>query len=166
MPTRSASSRCVRLRLLRISLIRCPMVFIQSLPRIQKFQADSRPNVLRTNTARTIFKLLFTVNVNSTDFLGRRCRLTRSTFYSVSSQTGRSCHSPSGHYRFVDVWLMIPGANLSRLAVVSPETTGKPGEVTEWPIVPVSKTGEPARVPRVQIPPSPLGLLERVDILP
>lgn len=61
---------------------------------------------------------------------------------------------------------MIPGANLSRLAVVSPETTGKPGEVTEWPIVPVSKTGEPARVPRVQIPPSPLGLLERVDILP
>ena len=29
------------------------------------------------------------------------------------------------------------------------------GEVPEWPNGPVSKTGEPARVPGVQIPPSP-----------
>jgi hypothetical protein len=28
--------------------------------------------------------------------------------------------------------------------------------VTEWPIVPVSKTGVPERAPRVRIPPSPL----------
>ncbi len=34
--------------------------------------------------------------------------------------------------------------------------TYKSGEVTEWPNVPVSKTGVPARVPRVRIPPSPL----------
>src|SRR3954464_7950290 len=30
------------------------------------------------------------------------------------------------------------------------------GEVAEWPIAPVSKTGLPARVAGVQIPPSPL----------
>ena len=30
------------------------------------------------------------------------------------------------------------------------------GEVTEWPNVPVSKTGVSARAPRVRIPPSPL----------
>ena len=31
-----------------------------------------------------------------------------------------------------------------------------PGEVTEWPIVPVSKTGVGESPPRVRIPPSPL----------
>jgi hypothetical protein len=30
-----------------------------------------------------------------------------------------------------------------------------PGEVAEWSIVPDSKSGVPARVPRVRIPPSP-----------
>ena len=35
------------------------------------------------------------------------------------------------------------------------------GEVTEWPIVLVSKTSVPARVPRVRIPPSPPLLMAR-----
>ncbi len=30
------------------------------------------------------------------------------------------------------------------------------GEVSEWLIEPVSKTGVPVRVPRVRIPPSPM----------
>lgn len=63
----------------------------------------------------------------------------------------------SGHYRRVIFEFIILDPELTRGAVGSPEAAGKPGEVTEWPIVPVSKTGEPARVPRVQIPPSPLG---------
>ena len=32
----------------------------------------------------------------------------------------------------------------------------RPGEMAEWPIAPVLKTGVPARVPRVRIPVSPL----------
>lgn len=35
------------------------------------------------------------------------------------------------------------------------ETEGPPGEVTEWPIVLVSKTSVGASPPRVRIPPSP-----------
>src|SRR5438445_8683132 len=37
------------------------------------------------------------------------------------------------------------------------------GEVPERPIGPVSKTGVDASLPRVRIPPSPLGLNERED---
>ena len=47
----------------------------------------------------------------------------------------------------------------TRKRVVARECRGirrAPGEVTERPNVPVSKTGVPARVPRVRIPPSPL----------
>ena len=40
--------------------------------------------------------------------------------------------------------------------------TTSSGEVTEWPIVTVSKTVVPAMVPRVQIPPSPLAQFDLV----
>src|SRR5439155_3155734 len=41
-----------------------------------------------------------------------------------------------------------------------------PGEVPEWLIGPVSKTGVVARSPRVRIPPSPFGFRWQMAVLP